>query len=298
MDAESRSWQSVALTVVVIFLIAGVGCTAAFALWLRDISEPQIAFLGSGNRLSLLVMDGPARLVIASGDDPIGYENALTSVQPLFARRVDLLLTAGQGQSLLVPLAAHDDSHARSTYTLAVAPGSPEADALGQQPGLELPRRIRLGPSLSVTVETALPFGADPVASMASWRATIDRGASRVVVYSDGDAVALFPPLPRAAVLAVAGDDPAVAMEAASAVAFIACAAAIDGPDLRAALAELPRPPSWSFRVASGEALRLRLTANGVELPSEPAQNVSSTPEIALSQLATVQTHPRVRRRA
>ena len=64
--------------------------------------------LGSGNRLSLLVTDGPARLLLATGDSPIDYENALTDVRPIFARRVDVLLVAGSGNTLLVPLAAHE----------------------------------------------------------------------------------------------------------------------------------------------------------------------------------------------
>ena len=85
-------------------------------------TAPQVALLGSGNRLSLLVTDGPARLLLATGDNPIEYENALTHVRPIFARRVDVLLVAGSGSELRVPLAAYGDAHVRSATALAALP--------------------------------------------------------------------------------------------------------------------------------------------------------------------------------
>ena len=126
--------------------------------------------LGAGNRLSLLVTDGPARLLLATGDNPIEYENALTHVQPIFARRVDVLLVAGSGDTLLVPLAAHGDSHVRNVTALAPLPHSAEADAIGAIPSFSSPQQIRLGPSTQVTVETAFPFGADADAEFPAWR--------------------------------------------------------------------------------------------------------------------------------
>src|SRR3712207_8156448 len=40
---------------ILIFVVTVVGSTAVFALWLREVTTPQVALLGSGNRLSLLV---------------------------------------------------------------------------------------------------------------------------------------------------------------------------------------------------------------------------------------------------
>ena len=273
--ADATSWRDVAATVLLVFVITLVGCVAAFAFWLQDLSAPQVAFLGSGNQLSLLVTDGPARLLLATGDSPIDYENALTRVRPIFARRVDVLLVAGSGSTLLVPLAAHGDARVRGTAALAPLPESPEADALGPITAFSSPQHIRLGSSVRVTVETALPFGADAAVDFPAWRATIERGGTRIVALSDGAAAALFPPVSEASVLAVSGDDPAAAWDASPAVAFVANAEAIGGPEMRSAFGASRRTPEWGFRVFPGEALRLRFVEGGVELPSEPAQNLA-----------------------
>ena len=280
---DGPSWWDLVTTALLVFLIAFVGCVAAFAFWLQDLSAPQVAFLGSGNRLSLLVTDGPARLLLATGDSPIDYENAVTRVRPLFARRVDVLLVAGSGSTLRVPLAARGDAHVRNATALAPLPESPEADALGLMAAFLSPQRVRLGPSLQVTVETALPVGADVEVEFPAWRATVERGETRIVMLSDGGAAALFPPDPGASVVAVSGDDPAAAWDHAPGVAFVANAGAIGGPEMRSAFRESRRPPEWGFRVFPGEALRLEFVEGGVELPSEPAQNLSDlTPTTGL----------------
>ena len=276
-DAPSHSWREIWTTAGLVFLIAFVGSGAAFAVWLNDLRAPQIAILGSGNRLSMLVVDGPSRLLIASGDDPIGFENALTQVRPIFARRVDVLLVAGSGETLLVPLAAHGDRHVRMTSTLAPLPPSPERDAFGPITEHSGPRHIRLGPSLTVTVETQYPFGADPATAFPAWRAIVEHGDTRVVVLSDGEAAALFPPANPASVLVVSGEDPAVGWALSSAPALIANSGAISGPELRSAFIDARRPPEWGFRIFPGEALRLRFIPGGVEIPSESAHELRET---------------------
>jgi len=276
--ANATSWREIVTTAVLVFLVACAGTSAAFTFWLQDLTAPQVVLLGSGNRLSLLVTDGPARLLLATGDSPIDYENALTSVRPIFARRVDVLLVAGSGDTLLVPLAAHGDSHVRSATALAPLPHSAEADAIGAIPSFSSPQRIRLGPSIAVTIETALPFGADPDADFPSWRATIEHGETRVVVLSDGAAASLFPPPSAPSVLAISGAKPADAWDLSPAVAFVANSEMIGGPEMRAAFAASRRPPRWGYRVFPGEALRLKFVPGGVELPSEPAHDLSGTP--------------------
>ena len=240
--ASSLPWQEVVTTAALVFLVAAAGTVAAFTFWLQDLTAPQVVLLGSGNRLSLLVTDGPARLLLATGDSPIDYENALTDVRPIFARRVDVLLVAGSGNTLLVPLAAHEDSHVRSVTALAPLPRSAEAEAIGAITSFTSPHRVRLGPSTQVTVETALPFGADADAEFPAWRATVEHGETRVVVLSDGSAAALFPPASAPSVLAVSGADPAAAWDLSPAVAFVANSEMIDGPEMRAAFTDEPPP--------------------------------------------------------
>lgn len=276
-DTPTRSWREAAAFGVLAFVIASVGCGAAFALWLNDLYAPQMAILGSGSRLSLIVTDGPARLIIASGDDPIGYENALTHVRPIFARRVDVLLVAGGGDALLVPLAAHGDPHTRVTSTLGPLPPSAESEALGALPILEGERNIRVGPSVTVNVETRYPFGADPTVDPPAWRAIVEHGATRVVVLSDGEAASLFPPASPVSALVVSGEEPLAGWPLSPAPALIANAGAIAGPDLRSAFIGAQRPPNWGFLVFSGEALRLRFNEDGLEVPSESAHPLGVT---------------------
>lgn len=275
---EPPGWRETVGTALLVFAIAFVGCVAAFALWMRDLDAPGVTILGSGDRLSVLVTDGPARLVMATGDDPVGFENALARVRPIFARRVDVLLVAGEGRALLVPVAAHADGGVRTTRALSSLPRSAESDALGAIPAFATDQRIRLGPSIRVTVETILPFGGDPGKEFPAWRMTIEHGESRVIVLSDGEAASLFPPGPPAAVLVVSGDDPVAALEASSAAALIANATAVEGSDLREESAGTRNPPQWTARVFPGDAVRLRFGGGGIELPADTMQRLPGTP--------------------
>ena len=148
--ASSLRWQEVVTTAALVFLIAAAGSVAAFTFWLQDLTAPQVAILGSGNRLSLLVTDGPARLLLATGDNPIDYENALTHVRPIFARRVDVLLVAGSGSTLLRSARrARRFARAQRDRAGAAAAARPRADALGAIASFSSPQRIRLGPSIA-----------------------------------------------------------------------------------------------------------------------------------------------------
>jgi hypothetical protein len=287
------NWQETVTTAALVFLVAAAGTVAAFTFWLQDLTAPQVVLLGSGNRLSLLVTDGPARLLLATGDSPIDYENALSTVRPIFARRIDVLLVAGSGSTLRVPLTARGDAHVRSVTALAPLPLSAEAEAIGPIASFSSPQRVRLGPSTQVTVETALAFGADTDAEFPAWRATVEHGETRVVVLSDGPAAALFPPATAPSVLAVSGADPAAAWDLSPAVAFVANADLIDGPDMRAAFTGSRRPPQWGYRVSPGEALRLKFVPGGVELPSEPAHDLAGTPA-SVGIIPRAATSPRV----
>lgn len=257
------SWRELWATAAAVFLVGFVGCIGAFALWIQDLQQPQVAILGSGNALSLLITDGPARLLIATGDDPIAFENALSEVRPIFARRVDVLLVAGNDDTLLVPLAAHADRHVRTSAALAPLPPSAEAEEFGAIETYAAPRAFQLGPTVRVTVETASAAAGDLATDFPAWRVTVERGDSRIVALSDGAAAALFPPGEPAAVLVVAGDDPVEAWNLAPAVALVANAEAIGGPDLRGSFGESRRPPRWGFRVHPNEALRLRFVPGG-----------------------------------
>jgi hypothetical protein len=280
-DEPALSRLNVAVTALLVFAITIVGCTASFALWLRDLSTPQVDVLGSGNRLSLLVTDGPARLLLATGDDPDQFNNALARFRPIFARRVDVLLMAGANRTLNVPVAANQDPYVRESFALGPIPHSPESEALGRFSTFQTSQAITLGPNVTVMVETAYPMGANPAEEFPAWRATIARAESRIVVVSDGDAAALFPPADPAAVLVVAGNDPAEAWETQPALALVTTSDAISGPAMRETFADASRSPEWTVRVFPGEALRLRFVDGGVAIPSDAARKVEGTPVAA-----------------
>jgi hypothetical protein len=269
-EPHELSWRDVLLTAGVIFLVALVGVSLAVGIWYRDIMSPRIVFLGSGDRLSVLVSDGPSRLVIASGDDPTGFENALTSVLPIFARRVDVLLVSGARTSLLAPLAASQDEQVRLTRSLGPIPPGVEASEMGPVTELTIPSRIRLSPEITLAIETATAANADPDDPV-SWRAVVEHGQTRVVIFSDGEAASLFPPSPPASVIAVTGSDPAAVWNTAPGIALVAPASKFSGPDLRELFAE-DNAPAWGFRVASGEALTFHFVENGLEVSPESAQ--------------------------
>lgn len=277
-EPEELSWRDVIITAGMVFLVTLVGVGIAAGIWYRDIMSPRIVFLGSGNRLSVLVSDGPSRLVIASGNDPTGFENALTSVLPIFARRVDVLLVSGEKTSLLAPLAASRDEQVRLTRSLGTIPPGIEASELGPVTQLSMPSRIRLSPEITIAIETAVANDAAPE-DRAAWRAIVERGQTRIVVLSDGEAAGLFSASPPASVIAIAGDEPVAGWNAGPGVALVAAAGELSGPDLRERFAE-DNAPRWGFRVAAGEAITFHFVENGLEVSGESAQapEVVATP--------------------
>lgn len=273
-EPREFTWREVLSTAGAVLLIALIGVGLAVAIWYRDIMSPRVVFLGSGNRLSVLVSDGPARLVIASGNDPTGYQNAFTAALPIFARRVDVLLVSGTNTRLLAPLAAAQSDDVRLTRSLGPIPPSLEASELGDLAELTVPARIRLSPEITLTVETAFPDDAKP-GDPISWRIVVERGQTRIVILSDGKAAALFAAPPPASIIAVAGGDPVVGWNAAPGVALVAAAENLSGPRLRERFAAA-NAPTWGFRVASGEALTFHFVPDGLAVSGESAQTPGS----------------------
>ena len=269
-EPAEHSWRDLLVTTATVFLVTLIGVGIAAGIWYRDIMSPRIVFLGSGDRLSVLVTDGPSRLLIASGDDPTGFENALTSVMPIFARRVDVLLVSGTKSTLMAPLSAVDGGQVRLTRSLGGIPPSLEASELGAMPELVMPGRIKLSPDITLAIETATAANARPDDPPA-WRAIVQRGNTRIVVLSNGEAAGLFSAPPPASIIAVVGDDPVAGWANAPGVALVAAADELSGPELRERFTGT-HAPTWGFRVASGEALTFHFVENGLEVSGESAQ--------------------------
>lgn len=269
-EPAEHSWRDLLVTTATVFLVTLIGVGIAAGIWYREIMSPRIVFLGSGDRLSVLVTDGPSRLLIASGDDPTGFENALTSVMPIFARRVDVLLVSGTKSTLMAPLSAVDGGQVRLTRSLGGIPPSLEASELGAMPELVMPGRIKLSPDITLAIETATAANARPDDPPA-WRAIVQRGNTRIVVLSNGEAAGLFSAPPPASIIAVVGDDPVAGWANAPGVALVAAADELSGPELRERFTGT-HAPTWGFRVASGEALTFHFVENGLEVSGESAQ--------------------------
>lgn len=273
-SAGTTNWRADAIVALTAFVVTVVGGSLACFFWLQDVQVPSVTFIGSGSNLSVLVIDGPARFLLATGDDPIAFENAFLATQPLFARRVDLMLVAGNDAALRVPETARRAAFPRQLASLGTLPPSPDLDALLPLEAMSGDRRITLGTSTSIWVETQHSFGADPLESAEAWRLTIDHQKARIVVYSDGEAVLLFPPAPPASIVAVAGSNPLAFMPAGEGAVFVANADRIDGPELREALSTPKGDTVWTVRVHPGDAVRMVLTEDGVGVPAWAAMPV------------------------
>ena len=266
-----------------VFFAAGGLTMAVGAAWSRDLRAPSVVLLGSGDRLSALVTDGDARLLIAWGDDATAFANALERARHPTTRRIDVLLVAGRGDDLIAPAALRDDDRVRFRTSLGPLTGSAEAVAIAGDglSALPTPRLIRLGGEVSVLVETVVaePEG-DGAEGDAAWRAVVRRGATTVVIMSDGDAVGAFAPLGPVAALVVAGGGPLTAWKEVDAPLLVAGGedAVLSGKELRQGAARLFVDKRWAIRVHRGEAVPLRFVAAGLEAPGEPAQVVGATP--------------------
>lgn len=263
------------------------------AVWAQEMRQPGVRVLGSGNALSVLITSGAARLLLATGDDPVAFANALAQVRHLTTPRIDILLVAGRGRSLLVPIAARDTVRPRYVASLGAIPPSPERDVLLESPVPVLPssRVIDLGSGVQVTVETA-DTGHAATTEVQAWRVIVRHGATTVVILSNGEVSGRFPDIGQVAALIVATGAPTMEPEGLAAGALLVPAMAISGKDLRRELGPLIRKKVWTVRSFPGEAVRLEFVRDGLRVPPdatavEPSPSSGDTSTSSRASLAT-----------
>lgn len=274
------SWgrRRVALLLLVVAVAVSTTTVLVDAAWRADLRRPRVVLLGAGDQLSVLVTAGGARLLVATGDDPVAFANALAQVRRATAPRLDVLLVAGEGRRLLAPAAMVGERPVGFLASLGPLGSSPEAEAVGAAavPVLTGSRRFGLPDGVSVTIEVDAGDGVaveeEGAGAGVGWRMVARRGSSSVVVVSDGEAAARFPALEAASVLAVAGREPVAAWGAVPAEAFVAAGEAVEGREVRQAALEADPAPRWSLRVHPGEVATLAFRPGGVELPGAMAQ--------------------------
>ena len=274
---SGSGWQGTLKVALAAFAVTVLVFGPAAALQRRDWTKPAVVVLGSGSALSVLVLAGEARILLADGDDPVAFGNALSSVQPWSARRIDAVVNVGTAANRRVAQSLVGNAHVRTVWSL-VSPGpTTTGDPLADAPAITRAQQLQLPNSVVVTLE---PWSSVPDPERTDvWRVTVTHGDDRVVVLSDGTAAAAFP-AERAAVLVVAGASPLAAVSAVSPSGLVAASVAVDGDEVRAE----PDPPlEWARRVFPGEAATIALGDHGVVPPREGLLVPEGTPAAPLA---------------
>lgn len=253
------------------FLGTGLLVAALGMVWARESGQPRVVLLGSGGTVSVLVISGDARVLIATGSDPAAFATALEAARQPVQRRIDVLLAAGRGDDLLVPAAIAADVHVRMVATLGQLDAGPDHASLADRPALTEGRNVTLGGDVTVLLEARpIPGEDDADPGRWAWRATVSRGDARVVVLSDGPAAALFGPPVAPGLVVVAGRDPLAAMAPGTGTGSPALAfadRALSPRTMRQAAATVPA--HWAIRVFDGEAIFIPLSNNALAFPPE-----------------------------
>ena len=276
---SGSGWQGTLKVALAAFAVTVLVFGPAAALQRREWTRPAVVVLGSGSALSVLILAGEARILLADGDDPVAFGNALSSVQPWSARRIDAVVNVGTDANRRVAQSLVGNPHVRAVWSL-VSPGpTTTGDPLAEVPAISRTQQLQLPSGVGVTLE---PWSSVPDPKRTDvWRVTVSRGSNRVVVLSDGAAAAAFP-AERAAALVVAGASPLAAVSAVSPSGLVAASVAVDGDELRA---EPDQPLAWARRVFPGETATITLGDQGVVPPREgllvPEGTPAATPPAA-----------------
>lgn len=144
---------------------------------------PRVVLMGSGERVSTLVIAGDARLLIATGTDGQAFLNAFAEAMPFGDRHVDVLILAGDRSDL--PVAAAAQSKVKAERTLVLGDDlSERLDDLGLDASALIAKNLRVTLSKDVVVSFAHANG--------DWEAVIERGATRIRFVSDASTLDQF----------------------------------------------------------------------------------------------------------
>ena len=263
--------------------VGGLSFAGVFALvtgagaWnTRAVSDPAVTVLGAGDRLSMLVTDGPARLLIAAGSDTSAFGNAWAQALPPLIRRVDVLFYSTDDRDAAVTSKALRDTRPRYSFPLA----HPDSDR--EQSVARWERAVSLSEKtvVSLTVSNVASGQSEPQPPM--WTATIAHQQTRVVFLSEPSAASLASKEPISALVVSRGAPDKIAVSAAviRPRAVVANAESANGRDLRQHLTKVVEEGIWTLGVHPGEIARLEFVAGGLRLPTSAIQiRASATPK-------------------
>lgn len=161
------------------FLLFGLLCgliasTSLVYAWNRPFASGSALYLlGSGKGLSALVTTNGIRVIVASGNDPIAFANALADARPLTSPRVDLLIiTPG---SIRVANRAREITNPAMVLEIAAANMEHQVDA----EHLVLSREeIALGDEIRLVIDPGNAIGSP----ITGWSITLEQGHSQLLL--------------------------------------------------------------------------------------------------------------------
>jgi hypothetical protein len=261
---DDRHWSTRfrVLAPAAAFSATFAGVQGLSGAWARQVAAPRVILLGAGEQLSVLVTAGPARLLLAIGDDTTRFGNALQTALPITTRRIDVVLLAGSGRAAAVARHALRAIPGRRYY--AIQPGL--------TPAMLEPPRGRAVEPVSDAIRFRLPEGievlveAEPDAESTDrgWRMIISRGPDRIAVVASGKVRGALGPV-SVLVLADGTLRTAAAGVEATALFFNGAAGSLDA--LRSEAGQGVPPDLLVLPVSAGETQALAFVSGGLRLP-------------------------------
>lgn len=159
-----------------VFLVSLASVLVLGQVVLAKSRTPRVDLLGSGDRISTLIVAGNTRMLIATGTDGAAFLNAFSEALPFADRRVDLLVLAGDRDDFPVASTARLNIKAAKVVVLD-GDLATSLDDLGLDSSsiIDGRKRIALTPTIAVTI----------TATESGWLAVIERGQTRIGVISD-----------------------------------------------------------------------------------------------------------------
>ena len=268
MSAFARRYsRGILIAAVTYFAVTTVGL-ALGAHWREEDRAPSITLLGSGSRLSLLVVDDDVRLLIASGDDASAFGNALAEARNPTSRRIDVVVIDGGESSRAVAARVRRDFSDATTFVI-------DGDLAGQLADLDLDpgdviardTSVELTPDLDVSIYPE-PGDDDGWYAVIRHRSTVVIAGSALMPPATGRQVSAFVFTGRFDATAAIGNE------------VRSVALPVGGASLSELQTEADRMgnPEYAVFVGDGVSVRLVFTDRGIELPASAVKlNVTAT---------------------
>lgn len=238
-----------------------------YASAVRSVNRPAIHVIGSGDRLSVLVVSGSTRVLLAGGDDGSAFMNGLADTLGLSGHGIDAAVISGADSDMAVANRVVRDI-APDRMLMVEGPLADRRSELTKREIVMIARPISIElPDATRIVVTPSPSAGELASG--EWTATIMHRNSTVLVASRLDRGIEWSANLEA--LIVCGDAKADALVAVPAAAFVLRSTALDRDELESAIGDAEND-RWLVRVGETSAARIGLVESGLELPGSAFQ--------------------------